>query len=75
MRFLDPAVLGGPPTDVHGQLRQVAEATACNSSKVLLNLVVNGSDAMTEVEAVRRRLLVRTERTREKDTAPDAKCP
>ena len=61
-------MVGGPPTGVHGQLRQVAEATACNSSKVLVNLVVKGSDAMTDVEAVRRRLLVRTERTREEDT-------
>jgi hypothetical protein len=51
-------------------LRQVAEATACNSSKVLLNLVVNGSDAMTDVEAVRHRLLVRTQRTREEDVSP-----
>jgi hypothetical protein len=51
-------------------LRQVAEATACNSSKVLLNLVVNGSDAMTDVEAVRRRLLVRSQRTREEDVSP-----
>ena len=59
----------GPPTCVHGQLRQVAEVTACNSSKALLNLVVNGSDAMTDVEAVRRRLFVRTERTREEDTS------
>jgi hypothetical protein len=50
-------------------LRQVAEATACNLSKALLNLVVNGSDAMTEVEAVRRRLFVRTERTAQESTS------
>ena len=54
-------------------MRQVAEATACNSSKVLLNLVVNGSDAMTDVEAVRHRLLVRTQRTREEDVPLSAK--
>jgi hypothetical protein len=50
-------------------LRQVAEATACNSSKVLLNFVVNGRDAMADVEAVRRRLLVGTELANGKNCA------
>ena len=35
--------------------------------QVLLNLIVNGCDAMADVEAVRRRLLVRTELADEKE--------
>ena len=53
----------------HGQLRQVVEATACNSSKVLLDFVVNGRDAMADVEAVWRRLLVGTELANAKNYA------